>query len=84
MYLSVVHKLQLIEGVQFSSFESKNVLLRALCFDIDPIHHQDIVLWNNQNHTFIQYTYMFVYDLFIYHPQTITQKQIIKTTNYGK
>ena len=36
----------------------KTVLLRVPCYDIDPIHHQSIMLWNNQNHSFIQCTYI--------------------------
>ena len=61
----VVLKNQFIEGDQYSSFESKNVLLRVLYHDIDPIHHQSIILWNNQNHSFIQHTYIsFVICLF--------------------
>ena len=83
----VVLKNQFIEGDQYSSFESKNVLLRVLYHDIDPIHHQSIILWNNQNHSFIQHTYIsFVICLFTI-PRPLRKnkwsKQRIIVNNYG-
>ena len=83
----VVLKNQFIEGDQYSSFESNNVLLRVLYHDIDPMHHQSIILWNNQNQSFIQHTYIsFVIWLFTI-PRPLRKnklsKQRIMVNNFG-
>ena len=68
-------------------FWEKNVLLRVLYHDIDPIHHQSIILWNNQNYSFIQHTYIsFVICLFtISRPLRKNEwsKQRIMVNNFG-
>ena len=84
LLFSKIHSLKATNTLLLS--QMKNVLLCVLS-DIDPIHHESIILQNNQNHSYIQYTYIsFMICLFtISRPlrKNKLSKQRIMVNNFG-